>query len=514
MPKKPSSPTYQPPVFSYLTQGELGKIDFEKVDPNELLPLVFDEIKPEEYEKLELGTLKPDDLKPVLYQRLGAKGLTQLQLKKLENLEPLKLARLELDSVVKGQQDFTSQKAGLKGISQTVSEANRLDDEAYRQQLEAATPGILGSVEQRLKTTTAMQKGELDPETRAALMREAAQMGRQTGMTASSGAQANRTLRDLGLASRDAVREGDQRALQDRELAESLIAGKLRAGDQLLGVRELLGRRDQQALFNTQTQQEEDRDRTATARQITLANTDLENEMRRTNTGLENQQKLFDLNLTNAEKEQMANLANQTTLFNIGQRDAMTQYNTGLKNQALNTNLALRNQAIAANTAGLNAAYLGNVELENRQRLANLGFRQQETLTNLNIKNNQAQANANAANMTAQAKYENDVRYGGSPFGAIFGGLLGAGVGAAGIPFGLGAVTMPLGASVGGQIGGAFGGAQGGQMGNLFGGLGSSVAGLGMLTNGFSSMPNFTSLLGNSGNFMPMRASASGVTLR
>jgi len=95
------------------------------------------------------------------------------------------------------------------------------------------------------------------------------------------------------------------------------------------------------------------------------------------------------------------------------------------------------------------------------------------------------QANTNIRNQQQMVNYQYDQQYGGNPFAAIGGGLLGGGAG-----FAIGNAIAPgvggllgagLGSQLGGGMGGVFGGAQSQQVGGMFGGLGQSLGTLGGL---------------------------------
>lgn len=92
---------------------------------------------------------------------------------------------------------------------------------------------------------------------------------------------------------------------------------------------------------------------------------------------------------------------------------------------------------------------------------------------NNQIKNQQATANANNYNRQQEANYEYDSKYGGSQWGAIGGGILGAGLGVLAAPA-TGGLSIPMGLSMGSALGGSFGGGQGFSMANALGGIGTA----------------------------------------
>jgi len=129
---------------------------------------------------------------------------------------------------------------------------------------------------------------------------------------------------------------------------------------------------------------------------------------------------------------------------------------------------------------------------------------------NNQVKNRQADASANTYNQQQMMNYQYDQQYGGSPLAGILGGV-GGGLAGAGIGFAMGGPAGALmgagmGSQLGGGVGGAFGGAQSQQFGGIFSGLGSSIAGLGVLSGGGffnSGSPNFITRKTDVGLRMP-----------
>lgn len=122
-------------------------------------------------------------------------------------------------------------------------------------------------------------------------------------------------------------------------------------------------------------------------------------------------------------------------------------------------------------------------------------IRQEDVSTatyNNQIKNRQADANANTYNQQQMANYQYDQQYGGSPWGAIGGGILGAGLGVLAAPF-TGGMSIPMGLGIGSQMGGFFGGSVGQGVGSGMAGLGFGAASLmGQMNAGAGpGFPNF-----------------------
>jgi len=152
-----------------------------------------------------------------------------------------------------------------------------------------------------------------------------------------------------------------------------------------------------------------------------------------------------------------------------GQQALRAEANAQMPLQALN--LAFTPQAIRAEDVGL-AQY------------------------NNQIKNQQATASASTYNRQQDANYAYDSQYGGNPFGAIGGGILGAGLGlvaSGGNPMG-----GMMGFGMGSRMGGFFGGGVGQGVGSAMSGIGFGGASLMSEMNGGAG-PSYTPWFSNSG---------------
>lgn len=170
------------------------------------------------------------------------------------------------------------------------------------------------------------------------------------------------------------------------------------------------------------------------------------------------------------------------------QRQAMAARDLGL------TSLDLQGRGLAAQQS-LRAEANAQMPLQ----ALNLAFspqyiRQEDVSTatyNNQIKNQQAAANADTYNRQQMMNYQYDQQYGGSPWGAIGGGILGAGLGVMAAPF-TGGMSIPMGLSLGSALGGYAGGGQGLAMANTLGGVGAvGTQGLAMAARGGYNFPNF-----------------------
>lgn len=141
-------------------------------------------------------------------------------------------------------------------------------------------------------------------------------------------------------------------------------------------------------------------------------------------------------------------------------------------------------------------------------------IRQEDVSTatyNNQIKNQQAAANADTYNRQQMMNYQYDQQYGGSPWAAVGGGILGAGLGVMAAPF-TGGMSIPMGLSLGSALGGYAGGGQGLAMANTLGGVGAvGTQGLAMAARGGYSFPNFW---GGGTTSPSFRASSNNVGLR
>lgn len=187
----------------------------------------------------------------------------------------------------------------------------------------------------------------------------------------------------------------------------------------------------------------------------------------------------------------------------ISKSSAFKSLTAGLGNQQRQTvearDMGTTSMALIGQGIGMQQALRQEAQTWMPLQAMNLAFTPQQirqedvSLAQYNnrIQNMQAEANANVYNRQQDANYAYDAQYGGSPWGSVGGGILGAGLGVLAAPY-TGGMSIPMGLSLGSAIGSYGGGGQGFSMANTLGGVGAmGTQGFAMGARGGYQFPNF-----------------------
>lgn len=157
----------------------------------------------------------------------------------LEKNPQLKIQKYDPADVTEGQNQFLQQGAGIGGVSQTLQQANRIDNAAYQKQASEFAPNLMGNVAKNAANTSSLLGGNL------------------TGGVQSALGKGGATARDLGLTSDQLQQMGAGRLGGEVNAATSLNPFNETATDTLISPAALLKRTDQANMYNNQIQNQQ-----------------------------------------------------------------------------------------------------------------------------------------------------------------------------------------------------------------------------------------------------------------
>jgi hypothetical protein len=147
--------------------------------------------------------------------------------------------------------DYLGQRSAVPGIARMA----RKENDAWQSILERTSPGLMGSIKHAGRVVNDRISGRLTAETRGNIERSTAYRALAGGFGADSAAGHALTARDIGRTTDDLQTEGFRMLPANLSLADQV--NPVNPAALLFTPQQLLARRDQQSLFNTQVSNSE-----------------------------------------------------------------------------------------------------------------------------------------------------------------------------------------------------------------------------------------------------------------
>lgn len=178
------------------------------------------------------------------------------------------LTKLELPDFTEGFTDFLKQKDYLGDLADFKQQIDDLSNTMFQERIYQFAPTAQSDIQTLGTQASALLKGELPEDVSDYIKRQSAATAYSTGVGTTSGMGRNLTLRDLGLTSLDSISTGASLLNRQLQMADFMNPSNYDVfGSNLFTTKELLGRKDNQAISDWQVENQNNQIRAANSNQ-------------------------------------------------------------------------------------------------------------------------------------------------------------------------------------------------------------------------------------------------------